>query len=295
MDKRKIMILIVILIIITIIILWNTMTSRANNMDNLPETTKENYDNYTTEEVYIENQDNTIYGVLYRPKTENKVPIIIYSHGLGGNCSSGIGYAEELVKHGYAFLAFDFCGGGPSSRSTGETTDMSVLTEISDLEAVLNEVETWNFIDKEKITLFGTSQGGLVSSQVATIHEQEINGLILFYPAFVISDDLHTRYPTKDDIPEETNYLGWITVSSKYMLDVYDIDFYKIVEDYKKEVLIVHGDEDSIVDLSYSERLQNTYENAELKVIEGGGHGFYGENQTEAINYILEYLNKIES
>lgn len=57
---------------------------------------------YTTEEVYVNNDGQRIYGVLYRPVVEEKVPIIIYSHGLGGNYSYGLDYTEELVKQGYS-------------------------------------------------------------------------------------------------------------------------------------------------------------------------------------------------
>lgn len=296
MNKRITISIITILIIIVIII-WYTFTTKNKTIryysnENNEQQEKESY---MVEDVYINNGDNKIYGMLYRPNTEEKAPIIIYSHGLGGNYSYGIDYAEELVKKGYAIYLFDFCGGSATSKSTGETTEMSVLTEMSDLEAVLKEIKTWDFVDKIKITLFGTSQGGLVSSQVAASHEQEIHGLILFYPAFVISDDIHSKYPTKEDIPEKENYMGWIEVSSKYMLDIYDMDFYKEVENYKKEVLIIHGDQDSIVDLKYSKQLNDIYQNSELKIIEDAGHGFYGNSFQESLNYILEYLEKIES
>jgi len=69
---------------------------------------------YETEERYIKNNDKNIYGILYRPKTDEKIPLIIYSHGLGGSHSYGIEYAKELAQYGYAVYTFDFCGG--SSR-----------------------------------------------------------------------------------------------------------------------------------------------------------------------------------
>ena len=172
---------------------------------------------------------------------------------------------------------------------------MSVLTEVSDLEAVLQEVITWDFIDPDRITLFGTSQGGLVSSLVATKHESQLQGLILFYPAFVILDDIHNRYPTKESIPERTNYMGWIEVSKKYMLDVYDMDFYQEVGNYQKDVLIIHGNRDSIVDLEYSKKLNTVYSNSVLKVIDGAGPGFYGDYFQESIAQIMNYFNQIES
>lgn len=33
------------------------------------------------------------------------------------------------------------------------------------------------------------------------------------------------------------------------------------------------------------------YHSAELKTIDGAGHGFYGSQQTQAIGWILDFLN----
>ena len=64
----------------------------------------------------------------------------------------------------------------------------------------------------------------------------------------------------------------------------------KKIAAYSKDVLLIHGDADSIVPLSYSQRALEVYPSAELKVISGGGHGFYGENARQVITYMVEYL-----
>ena len=55
-------------------------------------------------------------------------------------------------------------------------------------------------------------------------------------------------------------------------------------------MLLIHGDADSIVPLSYSERALEVYPSAELKVVEGGGHGFYGEDAGQVTGWMLDYL-----
>ena len=46
-------------------------------------------------------------------------------------------YAILMAELGYASYCFDFCGGSVvKGKSDGKTTDMSVLTEVKDLEAV---------------------------------------------------------------------------------------------------------------------------------------------------------------
>ena len=85
----------------------------------------------------MENQGQKIYGIAYIPNIENeKIPLVICAHGLGGSYQSNTAYAEQLASHGIAAYCFDFRGGG-GSRSDGDTTEMSVMTEVSDLEVIM--------------------------------------------------------------------------------------------------------------------------------------------------------------
>ena len=60
---------------------------------------------------------------------------------------------------------------------------------------------------------------------------------------------------------------------------------------YRNPVLIIHGTDDPVVPLSYSERAAETYENAELKIIKGAGHGFYwGEPFVLSMEYTISFL-----
>ena len=95
---------------------------------------------------------------------------MIYSHGLGVTLESGEDYAKYFAKKGVAVYLFDFCGGSSESRSSGKTTEMSVMTEVADLEAVLTEARTWEFVNEKKVTLLGSSQGGMVSAITAARH-----------------------------------------------------------------------------------------------------------------------------
>lgn len=47
-----------------------------------------------------------------------------------------------------------------------------------------------------------------------------------------------------------------------------------------------------IVSLSYSQKALEVYPSAELQVIEGGGHGFYGKDAEEPMDFILAYLEE---
>lgn len=235
----------------------------------------------------------TIYGKIFLPKSseKKKYPTVIYSHGFGGSYEYGVDYAKALAKKGYAVYCFDFCGGSPDSRSSGSTLDMSIFTEQKDLEAVIKSLKKKKYVDKKNIFLFGTSQGGAVSAITAAKHQKEIRGLILFYPAFVLVDHAKEEFKSVDEIPDKYFFM-WMEVGKTYFKDLLDYDIYEDIKAYKKRVLIVHGDADDIVPLSYSRKAVKAYSSADLKVIKGAGHGFDGTDDDKAVRYILSYLKK---
>lgn len=132
------------------------------------------------------------------------------------------------------------------------------------MEAVIKSLKKKKFVDKKNIFLFGSSQGGAVSAITAAEHQKEIRGLILFYPAFVLVDNAKSLFNSVDEIPDKY-YFMWMNVGKTYFKDLLDYDIYEDIKAYKKKVLIVHGDADDIVPLSYSRK---------------------------AVKYVLSYLKK---
>lgn len=248
---------------------------------------------YEQREIEVLNQGQRIYGIAYIPKTENEtVPLVICAHGLGGSYQSNLAYAEQLASHGLAAYCFDFRGGG-GSRSEGSTTEMSVMTEVSDLEAILDAAREWEFTDAEQIVLLGTSQGGIVSAIAAARHPENVAGLILMYPAFVVSDDIHERFASLDEVPE-TFQFNWITAGRPYVEDMWDYNVYDEIGNYTDKVLLLHGNADGIVPISYSDRAAEVYQDVDYYVIEGAGHGFSGNAFDEAVEHVFDYLQGID-
>ena len=249
---------------------------------------------YTTREIYCDHGEGKIYGVAYIADESRKTPLVILSHGLSANHNSLVLYAETLAENGYSAYVFDFPNGSNpslSNKSGTETTKMSVMTEAEALKAVVKAAKNWEFADSEKIFLLGESQGGLVSSIVACDEPENVAGLMLLYPAFNIPQEVRQSYETLDDVPETYNFNGWIEVGKVYAEDVWDLDIYDKLSRYNGRVLIVHGDSDSIVDVSYAERAAETLPDCELHIIKGSDHGFRGDASNEAVRYILEYLS----
>ena len=204
---------------------------------------------YTTREIWVDNGGQKIYGVAYVPEAAGKVPLVIFSHELGRDHTSGERYAERLAKAGYAAYVFDFRGGTVGgNKSDGANREMSVLTEASDLEAVLEASKAWDFIDAGKIVLLGGSMGGLVTTVVGSSHQDEIAGMMLMYPALSAKADSGAeRYGQDGDIPEDVSLFGgWIHVGRNYITDLRKVDFNQLLSSYRGHMLLLHGDKDSI-------------------------------------------------
>ncbi|MGN1318451.1 MAG: alpha/beta hydrolase family protein, partial [Lachnospirales bacterium] len=84
-----------------------------------------------------------------------------------------------------------------------------------------------------------------------------------------------------------------MTVGRTYFENLLDYNVYENIGGFDKDVLIIHGDADDIVPLSYSEQAVNEYYSATLEVISGAGHGFSGQEFEQAVQWTLEYLSSL--
>lgn len=253
---------------------------------------------YKVTQINCKNQlGQNIYGVAYIPngKKKQKYPVVIFSHGFGSSHIFHTKYGCTLAENGIACYSFDFTGGSKISKSDGKTTEMSVLTEKRDLESVLSTVKNWQFIDKSNIFLCGESQGGFVSALAGADHVKELRGMILLYPAFHIPDVMRKLYPGGQGIKDVTDSISpYMTLGRCYVEDAIKMDAYSITKNFNKKVLIIHGDSDHMVPISYAERANKEYPKAELKVIKGADHGFIQSNYfNEAMGYFLQYMKEM--
>lgn len=236
----------------------------------------------------------TIRGTEYRPQGEN-LPVAIVCHGFMAFQDTVRQYAKCLARLGYAAYCFDFCGGSVvKGKSDGKTTDMSVLTETRDLEAVIDYVQSLPYTGSE-LLLMGCSQGGFVSALTAAKRKERVTKLVLFYPALCIPDDaragsmMFARF-APDDIPK-TIRCGPMLLGRCYVADVIDMDPYEEIAPYPGPVLLVHGSKDKIVKPDYSRRALEVYgsDRAELKIIDGGAHGFSGRHDKLAMEELARF------
>ena len=236
---------------------------------------------YTVKEYDFDSNGKDIYARAFVPDVEGRVPLVIFSHGLGANARHEEEVQKALAKAGIAVFSLEFAGGSSSSSpmSEGLTTEMSVLTEVQNLKDAIRIASGLEYADPQKIYLMGSSQGGLVTALTAE-ELTNIQGLFLFYPAFSLPDDIRSSFPKLDEVPETFNLLG-TKIGKKYITDIYDMDPYANLGKLAMPVHIYHGKDDNIVPLTASQKAMKRLKDARLTTLEDTGHALTPEQQAQ--------------
>ena len=236
---------------------------------------------YTVKEYDFDSNGKDIYARAFVPDVEGRVPIVIFSHGLGANARHEEEVQKTLAKAGIAVFSLEFAGGSSSSSpmSEGLTTEMSVLTEVQNLKDAIRIASGMEYADPQKIYLMGSSQGGLVTALTAE-ELTNIQGLFLFYPAFSLPDDIRSSFPKLDEVPETFNLLG-TKIGKIYITDIYDMDAYANLDKLAIPVHIYHGKDDNILPLTASQKAMKRLKDARLTTLDDTGHALTPEQQAQ--------------
>ena len=234
---------------------------------------------YTTQEIHVEHDGINLYGKVLVPKGEKnaKYTTVIYAHGAESDYKADYTTLESLAQSGIACYTFDFYGW--TNRSTGpkgtawfkgaprgvdDAYEKQVLEQVKDLNAVIEKVKTFDFVDTNNIFLLGSSMGGATVATAAVTHSDDIRGIILQYPAINLNPDA--------------------TVDGA----AYDVN------KYTRNVLLLQGTTDEIVPLSMSEKLYAHYnkyaKHCTMRVYEGQPHVFTGKYKVIAARAVYEFI-----
>ena len=258
----------------------------------------------TIKTVYFYHDGKKIFGQLYLPSDEGDFPIVIVSSGQAASYKIYTDEAKEFADNGIACLIFDytgsgelytFTGGAQTSQSDGECTEISVLTEAADLNAILDSLSELPNVDEEKTFLFGHSLGGLSATYTGCSRPDDIKGMMLIEPSYAYPDSSKKLSPDLSKVPDvitDTSLYN-VKVGKQFVVDMQSVEIYEMMPKYNKDVIIVLGTKDHCLGADYHDyfdRAEETFPSAQIIDISGADHYFQGEYGKTAMGYFLDFV-----
>lgn len=226
---------------------------------------------------------------------------VILSHAFGSSEAETMPYAEHLTANGFCCFTYNFCGGslGPDiegiEKSDGDFSQMTIESEMADLCAVMEYAKAQSFVDPRNMILVGGSQGGFISARVASKYPEGIKLLVMLYPALCIPQDANSGQMLffsfdPNNVPDfiENPAMPGLRLNGEYVKQSQKIDIYGEIKAFPGKVVIMHGTDDEVVEFSYAQKVVEARPDAELVTMDGATHGFRGDYQNIAKDYLLK-------
>lgn len=144
---------------------------------------------YTVSKIVYESRGQKIYGLLYMPLRENKVPALVYLPAAGARKEALDSIMREIAVHGYAVLIIDQRGIGETGGSVPNLeVDYNEYSNgkepvsfmmIHDALSAFDLIGRNSGVDRERIAFMGESMGARTAIIAAAI-EKKSKGAIVF-------------------------------------------------------------------------------------------------------------------
>ncbi len=248
------------------------------------------------QEFYIQDDGIRLHAKLDMPENmseEGKCPLVILIHGFTGHMEERhiIAAAKAMNEAGCAVLRAEMYGHGGSD---GEFAKHTLYKWVTNALAVVEYAKKLDFVTD--LYLSGHSQGGLLTMLVAGMRPDDFKAIIPLSPAWMIPDAarngslLGTPFDPVN-IPEEITRDDGLVLKGDYIRVAQTIHVEDEIDRYTGPVLIIQGDEDEAVPLSYAYEAARRYRSADLIVVSGDNHcyDFHLETVTDAVrDYLLK-------
>jgi putative redox protein len=237
---------------------------------------------------FLNNRNIELAGRIY--KNSDSTSGVIFSHGL---FSSKDGYkitkmAEAIVNTGFTLMTFDFTFSG---ESTGSIKDISIEEEVDDLKCAINYFKETGI---EKIHLMGSSMGAAITILTASLNIFRIESIILI-AAPLSFKKLIPEFTESDinslDAAGFTSIEG-VSVNNRFIKEIFNINMIDAVKRINIPSLLIHGQNDSIVDVENLHLyIQHSRSDCSYLIIENGDHNLTKESDILKISEkVTEWL-----
>ncbi len=219
------------------------------------------------EEVTVTAEDGAeLHGLLFR--ADSARGLVFYLHGNAGALDRWGHEADLFVEHGFDTFIMDYRGYG---KSTGTITSEQQF--FNDIDTLYQHISAR--YPEQPVIITGYSIGTGPAAWLARKYSPEL--LILKAPYYSIPDLAADLYPF---LP------GWL---AKYRFATHEY-----LQEVDSKVVIFHGDEDGLIRLDASRRLQSYFARGDtLIVLPGQGHNGIRDNQIyrKHVGRMLEHVS----
>jgi len=243
---------------------------------------------------------------------------VLFISGLGGHLGEVPHLIESYRRH-FRLIAFDARGCGRSDKPEGEFT---IAGFADDAAALLDALEI------QSALVYGSSMGGMVAQELVLRHPHRVRALIL---GCTTAGALRGVQPSTETVQklirnqslsgDEAIAAGWelgysagyiaahreqmfarSRAASQYsapresymrqVLAAARHDTYDRLHAVRCPVMILHGSEDLMMPVGNAHLLKERIPHAELRILDGMGHGYNLEAQEEADALIIEFFRR---
>lgn len=210
--------------------------------------------------------ESKINGKVYLPQGSGPFAAVIISGGAGVSHTFYKDCAEAFVNEGIACVVFDYIS---NKNST-------ILTHVTDLNIVMDNVISMPELDSGRLFLWGHSFGGLTATYVAVQRAEDVKGMLLVEPAF----EQNTR---ANELFASAEALELAGVKEQFVDDLKSFDILEMIPDYSAPVVIFTGNaasgmqEERDIFLAEVKKGADLFPSAEQIVIDGADHSFSGK------------------
>lgn len=244
-----------------------------------------NFEDIKLKRITYSSDGNELEGLIITPDDNGPHPLVIFIHG-----HNSVGAWENLYtgyllqKAGFAVFIPSMLGYGFGPKSKPDFCGPKTVKGILD---GMTEVKKLNFINKDKIGVWGISRGAIVASLIATKNPELVKVVVLQSGAYDIKKDYEwNKKPEgiKENMLAETDGTdtAWTERSSLHLAN-----------SIESPVLILHGEDDTTIDVDQARMLDKALKdlNKEHQTVIIPNAGHFITPQTRR-NNTLPFLEK---
>jgi len=190
---------------------------------------------YKINSISINSRGLKLDGQLYIPthKKEEKLPAVVFYQGRGCHYNKYAKWMAELARRDIVGLIYDLGGIG---ESDGEFSEQTISDGYEDAVAGIEYLTGLDFVDMERIGVFGGSYGGYLGSILATSGPLQVKSLVLEAPAN-FPDELWEKVP-ENQVGDEKDLFIETSI-------FHNTKAIRLIKGFKGNLMVIcHGEDD---------------------------------------------------